>query len=1061
MNTADLDSLLKAANADACIEAFGKLNEKQRTELAPRARDWLKVMLGALDPFPFGRLFNVEPSEREKKRRAEFEQLNKTLPAGAQPETCLEAVRVAVLACCGFTDIKKFGDAGSPKAEHCYKILRSRKPTWLDKWMKFACAELPYTHWLVVRRLEKDKLAEAPADSNYWFAAAINLPESVPSGSVIEALEADPDLFQNHLWTMLENEVTVNALSIGPYIDRDRAASMRQFRNPFGLETMQERSQMCLRASERWKDALPKMAESGTISKERLVDFVLYGITRLGTESERDAGLVEIRLKWYRAIFDGLVLSNAERQRILPQVIGLMSSRNTLALQCAINLLTLYDVRQVPLEDLSAVVGNLFRIKGKEHALSALSLFKSWADSKLTDNESISLLIVEGLEHNTQEIQKKTLDILDRLDTGKLPRIRRELKSKYANLSGLLRERAEKLAGGYTDEANADVDITETHSSAPSCNQSLDELLARLVAVDYELRELAGIADAIAAANLEVSSVKPLLLETYDAPRLDDSNRIFPIDNIDDLMFETIRALSLEGTADDLERIFDGFSRLCDQTPIDIRQRLAPLNQKAREMIPRERDNMMASTFTTYLVDLVALVVAWTEKKVHLKRSSFWESVTMKSADNDSGPTLFLRHRMVPICERVARGESRQILCAPTHKGGWLDPRVLVDRMELYEARDIEIDLHDFVQALLRLTPDGRAQALVRAEKLSGEAGAALCYALGGERKGAMQTQEFWVAAARAREPQGRFDFIKERYPDLGADCGEPATYSEDYGALTKHDKYQIWAGKVTFVHSHPATIMRNHTSGDLTALMHCHGVLYSIENATLTMWPQLPESVFFQMTKSIYGVLDSQSSFNADRKCSILFDPDVNVSGMARPLIALGLACKFGQNSQFFEDVLIATIEDGRFDGAGFGACVAALNASGAVVFGRFARAFKNASRVSPLHLQVVLRMIEKLIGALPVPDGKPSVPLLELLYQLCLEAHEEILDSSARSYLENISTKGKAKDIATKLLKLDGSGAHNHRKAAALQALANRVERAERYQHLRNSVLQESVPV
>jgi hypothetical protein len=155
----------------------------------------------------------------------------------------------------------------------------------------------------------------------------------------------------------------------------------------------------------------------------------------------------------------------------------------------------------------------------------------------------------------------------------------------------------------------------------------------------------------------------------------------------------------------------------------------------------------------------------------------------------------------------------------------------------------------------------------------------------------------------------------------------------------------------------------------------------------------------------------------------------------------------------------LIATIEDGRFDGAGFGACVAALTASGAVVFGRFARAFKNASRVSPLHLQVVLRMIEKLIGALPVPDGKPSVPLLELLYELCLEAHEEILDSAAQNYLENISTKGKAKDIATKLLKLDGSAAHNHRKGAALQALASRVERAERYQHIRNLIGQESV--
>jgi len=53
------------------------------------------------------------------------------------------------------------------------------------------------------------------------------------------------------------------------------------------------------------------------------------------------------------------------------------------------------------------------------------------------------------------------------------------------------------------------------------------------------------------------------------------------------------------------------------------------------------------------------------------------------------------------------------LLALPTQADGWLDPLALVERLKVQEKADAYIvDSIDLAQALLRLTPDGRAQAL-------------------------------------------------------------------------------------------------------------------------------------------------------------------------------------------------------------------------------------------------------------------------------------------------------------------------------------------------------------
>ena len=92
-------------------------------------------------------------------------------------------------------------------------------------------------------------------------------------------------------------------------------------------------------------------------------------------------------------------------------------------------------------------------------------------------------------------------------------------------------------------------------------------------------------------------------------------------------------------------------------------------------------------------------------------------------------------------------------------------------------------DLCDIIQALLRLAPDGRMEALQRAGDLPGEAGAALRYALGANDVEIGPTLPLWVAAARARAPWADDERVERRFPDLGPGAGRIGQPEIDWNA--------------------------------------------------------------------------------------------------------------------------------------------------------------------------------------------------------------------------------------------------------------------------------------
>jgi len=137
-----------------------------------------------------------------------------------------------------------------------------------------------------------------------------------------------------------------------------------------------------------------------------------------------------------------------------------------------------------------------------------------------------------------------------------------------------------------------------------------------------------------------------------------------------------------------------------------------------------------------------------------------------------TGPRTFLGLRLGEVVEvLVGRRAPTPLLATPTEPPGWLDPRVFVDRL----AASPEPPTFDVVAALLRLAPEGRAEALQSARTLPGESGAAARYALGGKPADVV-TRPLWVAAARARAPLADDPHLLAARVD-GAGQGRAATY--------------------------------------------------------------------------------------------------------------------------------------------------------------------------------------------------------------------------------------------------------------------------------------------
>lgn len=1128
MKSLFLDEVLIKHDPKAVVTLFEGTVEAYRKGVAQRAIDWFRVSQHAVrmkaNPWLGNTMFGDFASDREKKNFQEIKKLQQELPRQANDASAFEAAKVAVLASCGLTEIRKLGSSGIPDAMYCRPVLENRNPKWLSKWMELACRQKPVTHWSMVRQMELDGLGTATRESGYWTAMAIGLPQS--EASSVELLKADAEMLTHHIWGLLDDEPAVSVIS-NPFETTNWREALRADDD---FEYQRLLSSKRLTASKSWHSTLKEIGRDELVDKERFKERILYWIARIGSDDQmKDAPSfmkLPSRMEFFISIFESMQLSDEEKLELMPKIVGLLTSKDPDALKWAVMKLATYPPALINIDDLVVNLGSLLRIKGREHAFEAIKFVKALSDARPDDKVRLACVLVSGLEHPSQEVQKRVLDFIEKQKLIEEPDVVAELRYRSDALTGLLKERAGKLIpksagtsapqkaaatnakapklrvvrdqestdndGTAGDEADEDRSSDGLHKSSesPFSQEEIDSLKVTAASFADQIREVCGLDQAIQALEGSVTFAPALRLNAYDVPRLDPEKAMVPISDIDDLAYRLLHIMESGSDWEEIEQCIDGINRLCIESPADLTERLAPLRKRAIDKLSDSNRDFVSSTpFSGFNMvgDVAALCIAWTDKWVIEPQTGFnnplvglanfvsgrqwmvqykapWGTWQTLARPDASRPMAFVSKRFLAIAHRVAKRKMLPILAMPTHKGGWIDPTALVARLRVWDQAKLAPDPYDFIQALLRLAPEKRKEALDSASgggdvaadaPLRGELADALKFALGGNMSSTMSKPELWVAAARARSPGENFDVLQHRFPGLGPDAAVRVQYDQSAKPLKLlENPYAYPPRPRARIFAYTSDVKtRNNNQLFPTELIHSSAEQWvGPDPCTLGLWLQDRESYLALHARTQAENIDSQSAFWREM-WELLFDPDLATCGMARWSIAIGLSSKEPDNARTALDALISAIDDCRLDGIVFGDILAELLPIGRITVVRWVRAFADCARVSPLHLQVIRIAIERsLCNAGTDTEISTPIKLIELLYDLCLESGETVTAPKTRTYLESLGTKGKAGKLAQSLLSLPEGRAQQHRKAAAMQALQSRVDRAQRYKRILN---------
>ena len=418
--------------------------------------------------------------------------------------------------------------------------------------------------------------------------------------------------------------------------------------------------------------------------------------------------------------------------------------------------------------------------------------------------------------------------------------------------------------------------------------------------------------------------------------------------------------------------------------------------------------------------------------------------------------------------QRIAEGRAAPLLATPTHAGGWIDPRVFVERYHTWCRLPFAMPTEDLIMALLRLAPDHRGEALAAARDLRDEPGAAIRYALGSKKEPIGDSAPLWVAAARSRSPWSDDPAVLARHPGLGPDAGRAAIY--DLDAISVERPYDDPLLKISLVPELPEGAADR---ADLpTVSFHACPIFPIFANqwpSPATIWPSALESFFADGLKRLVRSTDNVTDGPKCREFLIpLLNPDVPLRPMARLLIGVGLTAKVPEITGLATDALIAAIDDGRIDAARLGESLRTVwrwevrastrdtgrgrtKAESSVGFAkanRWAKTLGDVARASALHAHVVACALEQVLadGVTGRRASANVVPLLELLREASVTCGRAV-SAEARAYIEKIDSGGKTGRVVKSLLELQDVPDSAKRRVLAVQALAHRITRAERW--------------
>lgn len=750
---------------------------------------------------------------------------------------------------------------------------------------------------------------------------------------------------------------------------------------------------------ETWTEALIKLSAAGHLDRQALLDQALEGLTR---------DLKQNQLSGFHAFYKRMVPTAEESVQRQPAYIDLLRHPVGHVAKFAVEMLA--DLEKKGGLDTEAVLREIpvvFSNEAKGNAIAALKLVNRVLARQKTEPRQALGVACEALRHANPDVQALALDIVEAragsLDDDQLD----ALRSAEPFLAASNRPRLSKLIQGLTPVAEA---------AAPVSAMEAEHL-------DYRP----------ASADLGDNSI----LSTEDA--------ITPLASIDALIEALLHAIEVVDSPDEVERIIDAISRLAHDRPADLDARLAPLLHRLKAG-PKSSNSIIVGAGGVGLV-LLDLLHTWVTGRLHRTPSRHSEYYTLEEA---FAPTAT---HLRDLAERVARRQGRLLLSAATHRGGWIDPLVWIERLRAVQAMPGIVESMDFRLSLLRLAPDNRPAARERAAALALPLRRIALFALGGgarPERSDRANAAAWITAARCHDPYKDWsaDLALFGLADDLPDAIRPARY--DWRAFHQLNRHENHSWKLP---EFKVTVVCDGEPVSPQGLGGLLGRLGLVTNRATTDWKALPTAALnrnFQAKTYWSGDLNTpwmslwlayvwpQNPAASHMKGAVRLVQrvDENSSGWTptfgyfhalfqrgRPwrepghlLLCLGLVSKDADARGLAVDAAIEGIEAGRLVPALFVATMRRLAEGEWLKFNRLGDALMLVAQASGLHALVVSQVLQAWLPTLDLQQ-KSAFRLLEVLVETQAMTLQP-LGMDVRDALSRVAGGGKAARIAKQLL-------------------------------------------
>ncbi|MCH9699012.1 MAG: hypothetical protein K0U68_12995 [Gammaproteobacteria bacterium] len=849
-----------------------------------------------------------------------------------------------------------------------HEILADRKPAWLDEWIAYDL-DLEFTRikFNRLRQWIKAGICSKPTVDGYYQKMVWSLLEvpydktELPKPPLSKQLLAEPDLLDD-IWRLFEIE---NKAFLSD--------------NWYGNSASEN--------FERWPDALIKLSNDGQLDRNRLLDASLSGL------------LIDVKqnqLSGYHKFHERLKPTQAERTARQSEYLSLLCHQTGHVVKFALSSLKQCENDGVlDIHNFLVEVQSVFFQNGKGNAVTALTLIKRILKSYPEHAETCYRLCTEALRHANTDVQQLALDILkphrQKLSDDMLD----ELKITIEHVAAVLKPQLITLIGDNAKDMPED----NQHDSL-----DIDQLMAKVSRLTPDQRLALGL-------DIRVNdhwSCKPISANIMDHELLPGLEPITPIADVDELIQAVLHAVEVVDSPDDVERILDAISRLHHDKSGAFNPKTDALLHRLKSGAGLSASNGIAGGWGGVRLLMADLLMTWLSGSLyHTPDNKYFSTV------NGLQPA---RQRIQDIIQSMEYNKSRPLLAAPTHRGGWIDPVIWIQRLMTSQQQCYSFSEMDVCVSLLRLTPDNRQQALQQTGQLGDFMRRIAEFVLGGDVNVTLSDRKhypYWIPAARSRDPYRDWsDF----FAPMNLNDALPASVRPGglqwYAYQKQHEqwthsrlKLTVLAGKQPVIDpgtQNITTTIAQMLSTKLTtdwkrlpsaALHLITESKYSwseeincvwVSQWLAGQWPLCPDGAYITSIKQLHRRIDDNGS-NWEPGYGYfygLFQSQRPWRETGHLLLSMGLIGKDADCKGLAIDAMIAGIENGCLDIETLSTILVRLTEGGSVKLNRLADTLTQVAQAGLLHAWTVNQLLQLW---LPQADLKLHniAKMLELMHE------------------------------------------------------------------------------